>query len=239
MATHSPPPSPEGTNRAGFEAVWINESAAQFHHREFAEAHRAVWIPDLSTETTLVLGSRQDAATADPEALRANNTSLTIRRSGGGAVLVSQLDLTWFDILISAEDPLWTNDVIASFGFVARAVQSGLSQIGIDGLVQHDGPLIRTDWSDLVCFAGLGPGELTQAGRKLVGISQRRTRDTARFQIAVLKQWRPKELLGLIALEPSQRSAAQAAIESSAVGVEHDSVQLIDGVIQALDAGIT
>ena len=30
-------------------------------------------------------------------------------------------------------------------------------------------------WCPLVCFAGIGPGEVLVDGRKLVGISQRRT----------------------------------------------------------------
>jgi hypothetical protein len=36
--------------------------------------------------------------------------------------------------------------------------------------------------SDLICFAGLGPGEVTWKGRKLVGISQRRVKQGGRFQ---------------------------------------------------------
>jgi lipoate-protein ligase A len=39
-----------------------------------------------------------------------------------------------------------------------------------------------TAWSELVCFAGLGPGELSLDGRKLVGLSQRRTRNGIRIQ---------------------------------------------------------
>ena len=42
-----------------------------------------------------------------------------------------------------------------------------------------------TGWCPLVCFAGVGPGEVLAGGRKLVGISQRRTRAGARFQCAV------------------------------------------------------
>jgi len=42
--------------------------------------------------------------------------------------------------------------------------------------------MVTTTWSRLVCFDGLGPGELTRAGAKLVGISQRRTRTAARLQ---------------------------------------------------------
>ena len=42
--------------------------------------------------------------------------------------------------------------------------------------------MVTTPWSDLVCFAGLGPGEVLLDGRKLVGLSQRRTRNGVRIQ---------------------------------------------------------
>ena len=49
-------------------------------------------------------------------------------------------------------------------------------------LTVHAGSMVATPWSDLVCFAGLGPGEVSLDGRKLVGLSQRRTRNGVRIQ---------------------------------------------------------
>jgi lipoate-protein ligase A len=42
--------------------------------------------------------------------------------------------------------------------------------------------MVCTAWCELVCFAGLGPGEVSLAGTKLVGLSQRRTRNGIRIQ---------------------------------------------------------
>ncbi|MBJ7509558.1 MAG: hypothetical protein JHD37_10050 [Ilumatobacteraceae bacterium] len=57
----------------------------------------------------------------------------------------------------------------------------------------------KTDWSTLICFAGRGPGEVfTNDGHKVVGISQRRTREWARFQIVVSLAWRPEIFLALL-----------------------------------------
>ncbi len=78
---------------------------------------------------------------------------------------------------------------------------------------------MRTRWSDLVCFAGLGRGEVTVAGRKVVGISQRRTRDGARFQCAVLHHWNPAALLDALQLSPSDRARANAEVGDAAVGM--------------------
>ena len=53
---------------------------------------------------------------------------------------------------------------------------------GIDDLSVHDGAMASTAWSKLVCFDGVGAGEVLVGGRKLVGLSQRRTRHAARLQ---------------------------------------------------------
>jgi hypothetical protein len=41
----------------------------------------------------------------------------------------------------------------------------------------------------VVCFGGTGPGEVVVGGAKVVGLSQRRTRDGARFQCSVPLAW--------------------------------------------------
>ena len=56
----------------------------------------------------------------------------------------------------------------------------------------NTGAMVRTAWSDRVCFAGIGAGEVIRDGAKLVGISQRRTRVAARFQCALYRTWRPE-----------------------------------------------
>jgi lipoate-protein ligase A len=71
----------------------------------------------------------------------------------------------------------------------------------VDGAVVHRGGLVRTPVSDLVCFAGLGPGEVTVGGRKAVGMAQRRTRDGALFQCAVPLSWDGDRLATLLGLE--------------------------------------
>ncbi len=50
-----------------------------------------------------------------------------------------------------------------------------------------------------MCFAGVGPGEVLLGRRKLVGISQRRTRGGARFQCMVHVRWTPDVLVSLLA----------------------------------------
>lgn len=165
----------------------LTGSATELHGRDFPEpVERAVWILE-ATHPALVLGSTQ--ALMDVEGLE-----VCRRRSGGGAVLVRPREVLWVDVLLPRGDRLWNDDV-------ARAAH-WLGEVWRDALgtgVVHTGEMIRTRWSSLVCFAGVGPGEVLVDGRKVVGISQRRTRAGARFQCVVLRTWDPVELARVFA----------------------------------------
>ena len=79
----------------------------------------------------------------------------------------------------------------------------------------------------MVCFAGLGTGEVTVAGRKCVGMSQRRTRAGARFQCAVPLAWSAASVVGRLALSPADAAVAIADLEDAVfplAGVTGDAV---------------
>lgn len=120
------------------------------------------------------------------------------RPTGGGAVLVAPGDPLWVDVVLPRGDPLWDDDVGRAFWWLGEAWAAA---VGGDAVV-HRGPMIRTRWSDAVCFAGLGPGEVTVDGRKAVGMAQRRTREGALFQCAVHRTWDPTPLVSQLGLPP-------------------------------------
>ncbi|MGI8983034.1 MAG: hypothetical protein ACR2HM_00630, partial [Acidimicrobiales bacterium] len=84
------------------------------------------------------------------------------------------------------------------------------------------GPLVTTPCSRLVCFAGLGPGEVTLSGAKVVGMAQRRSRAGALFQCAALREWRPERLIDRLALSGDQRRRAARELAGVARGVDID-----------------
>ena len=87
-------------------------------------------------------------------------------------------------------DPLAESDVGRAFVWVGRAWAGALAAVGVVGATVHEGASRPpTAWSAAVCFAGLGPGEVTVDGAKVVGISQRRRRDGALFQCGALVRW--------------------------------------------------
>ena len=200
-------------------------SAADFHAREVPDpAERAVWVCD-TTEPALVLGSAQHDDGVD----RGAGVDVVRRRSGGGAVLVVPGEVLWVDLVVPAGDPLWEDDVGRAFLWVGEAWGAALAELGVAAQV-HRGGLARAAWSFAVCFAGLGPGEVTVDGRKVVGISQRRTRAAARFQCAALGAWDPSAIVPLLGLPPS--AADDLADVAAPVGVDLDA--LLDALLRHL-----
>jgi lipoate-protein ligase A len=135
------------------------------------------------------------------------------RRSGGGAVLLWPGHQVWLDVGLPRGDPLWDDDVGRSARWLGEALAAALVGLGVAGATAHAGPLERTAWSHLVCFAGRAPGEVVVGGRKVVGTSQRRTREGAVFQVAVALVWSPRILLDVL------RIPRDAAPEVVAAGV--------------------
>jgi lipoate-protein ligase A len=195
--------------------------AGAFHARPLPNpAERALWWFEVD-RPALVLGSTQRLDVVDAGAASAAGVEVVRRRSGGGAVLVEPAGTLWLDVVLPAGDPLWEEDVGRAFHWLGRAWAAALADAGLAAEV-HLGPLIPGEWSRLVCFAGLGPGEVTVDGRKAVGISQRRTRHAARFQCAAVSRWAPAEIAKLLALDRGERRRLAADLADAVVPLSVD-----------------
>ncbi|HLT16637.1 MAG TPA: hypothetical protein VK007_08035 [Acidimicrobiales bacterium] len=215
------------------------EPPSAFHARAIPDAVvPSVWVCD-PTVPALVLGSAQPEGVADHAACTRAGVEVVRRRSGGGAVLVVPGDLLWVDVLVPAGDPRWEVDVGRAFHWLGEAWASALRQLGI-GAVHHEGALVSTPWSRLVCFAGLGPGEVVRGpnipGPKVVGISQRRTRAGARFQCAALRRWDPEALARLLRLDEPARARLVADVAPSAAPVDVAADDLLGALLHELAA---
>lgn len=168
---------------------WLSEeiagTPAQLHERDALRAQRtSTWCRPTSAQ--LVLGSTQAESIVDMEVLSSAGLTLARRRSGGGAVLVRPGNCVWVDAFIPRNDPLWQPDVGRAFGWFGAAWADALRTIGICEPEVHEGAYCPNQWGRSICFAGIGPGEVSLHGRKLVGISARRTREGAWFQSTLL-----------------------------------------------------
>lgn len=165
-------------------------------------------------DSALVLGSAQPGDVA-----RSHATGVVRRRSGGGAVLVVPDDTVWVDVVISRNDPIWDDDVNRAPLWLGQAWRAALASLGVQAGVVLDryepGP-----WGRLACFASKGPGEVLIGEAKAVGITQRRTRDTARFQILVYRRWAPDELTARLAVPVDQIDDLREALAGAAFAVD-------------------
>jgi lipoate-protein ligase A len=177
--------------------------AADFHGREVpvGEHVRLWWFEPLAP--ALVLGSTQSEDMVDLDACRRRGIDVVKRRSGGGLVLVSARHTLWADVIVPSTDRVWRSDVGRASEWIGevwmRTFEHPRSGVDASSFTLHRGAQVSTPWSRSVCFAGRGPGEIFDAsGRKVVGISQRRTRDWARFQCAVSLVWEPELFVDLL-----------------------------------------
>jgi lipoate---protein ligase len=212
---------------------------------EVSRSKRLVAICAPTAPATLVLGSAQHLAAPSDE------VAVVHRPSGGGAVLVAPQAQVWVDVWIPASDPLWDDDIVTSSLWLGETWRDALHALGVRDLEVHEGRLARTSLSDLVCFAGVGPGELIWRGRKLVGISQRRNRHGARFQSVSPLERQGEAMLKFFDLDPLERQQMEstlskdttglieAAGRSEADGSEPDESGLVERVEEAFVRSIT
>jgi lipoate-protein ligase A len=166
----------------------------------------------------LVLGSAQQESTADTRKAQSAGVEVVRRRSGGGAVYVDPARCLWLDVVVPRHDERWSDDVRKATYWLGEAWQRALNAVGVDAELYRGG-LEQTPWGRLVCFAALGPGEVVIDDRKVVGISQRRTKDGARFQCIVYDHWNPRDVLDLLELDDDDRRRAEADLVDRASGV--------------------
>jgi lipoate-protein ligase A len=207
--------------------------AADFHGRDLPSGTERTVAVLTVARPALVLGSTQRDDVVDHGALAGAGVDLVRRRSGGGAVLVEPERTVWIDVDVPVGDPLWSTDVGDSFGWLGRTWAAALGELGLHGDV-HTGGLCTTPWSRLICFAGLGPGEVSVGGAKAVGLAQRRTRDGARFQTAVNLAWDPAPLARLLALDARDRAQVVADLRAAVVPVGEPADRVVDAFLSHL-----
>jgi lipoate-protein ligase A len=143
-----------------------------------------------------VLGSTQSFDVVDADRAAESGFEVVRRRSGGGVVILQPSDHSWIDVTVPRGHALWHDDVEHATWWLGEvwcnvlqevAPSSPLGGGSPSGWAVHREKLVATAPERAVCFASVGPGEVVRGGHKVVGISQRRTKDAARFQCTVFR----------------------------------------------------
>ncbi|MHB1090023.1 MAG: lipoyl protein ligase domain-containing protein [Ilumatobacteraceae bacterium] len=199
-------------------------------HAKDLQPERGIWNVAISDDA-LVLGSSQNEDVVDLEACAQANVAVAHRRTGGGVVYLAATEHLWVDVVVPRGDDLWNDDVVISSWWLGEVWSRVLTSLGQSGLSVHRGGLEPATWSKLVCFAGVGPGEVLINGRKVVGISQRRTRQAARFQCFVHRRWRPERFVPLLA----KPRPSVAEIRDLVAVVDYEPAQLFAAFVTELN----
>ncbi len=172
----------------------------------------------------VVLGSTQPGSVVDADRARRAGVSVVHRRSGGGAVLLLPGAQVWADLWVPRDDPLWSAEpragAVVAGEWWARALRAASSR-GESGVFEvHRGAPVPAPGSGVVCFAGVGPGEVVSEGRKVVGLAQWRSREGALVHGCAYQRWDPEPLVDLLALPPQSRRTLVGPLRDAAVGFE-------------------
>ena len=183
-------------------------------------------VPDLSIRSlrvheiekpTLVVGSSQN------ETVALGKIPVVRRRTGGGAVLLRPGEVFWVDVTLPRQDPLWVEDITHSTLWLGDVWRRTFLNFNLPADM-HRGAMIRNRWSDRVCFAGKASGEVVVEGKKILGISQRRTRVGAWFQCAVLFEWPVHEIVDLLELIPKKEAKEELLELASSICIDATSL---------------
>ena len=212
---------------------WVIErwegSAALLHGRALPNDGRRRASVLLPRRGAVVLGSTSpeiDSSHIGP------HVDLVRRRSGGGLVWLPPEGSWWLDVFVPSGDPLYDDDVGAAFVWLGEAFAAALSSLGVQARV-HRGRLEPGPDQGVVCFAGRGSGEVLVGDRKLVGISQRRTRAGSRFQCVWYRTWALGPLAAIVGPDAAQR-AADVGIGTENLGILGGEPGLLASVLSEL-----
>lgn len=207
---------------------WAGRAGA-LHARPILVEHAVTRLDAVAP--AIVLGRAQRIDAGAEERAAAAGVEIVRRRSGGSAVWVGPGECLWVDVVLARGQPGWHDDIGRAGCWMGDAWVAALGEAGVRDSVVHRSAMVRAPGSDAVCFAGRGPGEVfDHDGAKIVGISQRRTREWALFQCAVPLRWDPSALIAI--LGEGAEPAATAAVRAVAGEVTDDLVAALARKVQ-------
>ena len=195
----------------------------------------------------LVIGNGQKPGMTDMDACRAANIHIYRRTSGGSVVLVNA-DLLSLDVLVPADHPLATTDVVRAYQWIGDLWTNALHALGAAKTraipteeVRAIPELAKDDPLRLACFGTLSPWEVVIGKRKLVGLCQVRRRPGVLYQTGLHLRFDPKALGALLDLNNTTRKTLGTRLHNAVVALDEATGHPIaaEAVIAAFERSLT
>lgn len=222
------------SNETGWCHVVQRARVFELHARKYPSDITRTIYWNQPTDSALVVGSAQSLSDIR-DTQYAQPPSLVKRASGGGAVLVTPDNMIWFDVVIGVHDPLWDCDITRSFFWLGATIRDALAACGCDALELHEAGLTQNAWSQLVCAASVGPGEVMMKGRKVVGLSQKRRRAFAVFQCMINRKFAARAMSDALGIAELQRSGLERFLDAHVANLEVDPIRFRNAFERQLD----
>lgn len=207
----------DSKSKNGWSFNELAQEAVEHHRQPYPTGRREVFVVS-TTRPAIVLGSSQLKGLATKDLITQDlpdGTDVVVRKSGGGLVYLHPNHFVWIDVCIPADDPLFLEDisksarwlgdvwceVFSSLGILAE-VYNGTYIRGVSSGFKNSKSKLANPKNELeICFLSRASGEVitknqpASLDKKLVGISQRRTKRGVWFQTFLHLEWRPELFL--------------------------------------------
>ncbi len=203
-------PNPAVRSHRGWTVRISAGSACRFHDLDpEADTGHEIWIRRVQRPAVVFGSTQRPSGFTAGEAVTSSGTEIAPveicrRRSGGGLVVVRPGDV-WIDAIVPARSPLHTDDVGRAFAWFGdvwlRAIATLLADstpLAVPLRLAEPSTGRRATNRPFFCFADVGHGEVLYGDRKIVGLSQRRTRTWTRLQSLFVPSWSPAEVNSLV-----------------------------------------
>ncbi len=221
---------------SGTSAVITRDATCAELAGELPQLGRPTIACCLPKDRSVVLGSMQRFDDVQIARAAREGFGVTRRMSGGGAVVIDPGAVGWFDYFVPADDPAFVRDLREGAYKVGERWVQAFVALGCDpeALEVHRGAMTQSPLARISCFAGLGPGEVTLAGRKIMGLSQRRTRLGAWYFSLVYLAMDPQRDARLLASGATDEAELGRALSASVAILERTHQQLTESILSVL-----
>jgi lipoate-protein ligase A len=127
-------------------------------------------------------------------------------------------------LYLHLDDPLVLRDLGTSFLWLGRVVVDVLDELGLK-VMMVETRQERSEIGGLICFGGLGFGEVLMEGAKVLGLAQRRSRGQACFQFSLLWNEQQSGLAQYLKTPPRPLERLRVAGLASRIAISRQDLQ--------------